>query len=215
MLDRRWLAVVTAGWLLINFVRAGTAAASGEDLLPWMLIQQLWLIIGSWLTVRQARILRWEARGAARGVLAGIALFCGTAVLNMVIVGGLSWIFPKAQVERWLMQEQMGINMLLSIKNAAKFWLAAAAITIGAPVSEELFFRGVILTALREAVSARWAVILGALVFACVHFYLIQFVPVLVSGIVLGWLYLNSGNLCSAVTAHLVVNTLALAAHIL
>ncbi|MFY9437367.1 MAG: CPBP family intramembrane glutamic endopeptidase [Limnochordia bacterium] len=215
MLDRRWLAAVAAGWFLLGLVRAGAAVESGEELLVWMLLQQLWLIVGSWLAVRQASILRWDTRDIAQGALVGVGLFAATSVLNLVTIVGLSLLFPEARVQQWLLNERSGIDMLLGIENAAKFCLAAAAITLGASVSEELFFRGAILTALCQVMPVKWAVFLGALVFACVHFYLIQFIPVLLSGIALGYLYLKRKNLSASITAHLMVNALALAAQVL
>jgi len=215
MVDWRWLTTVIIGLMLMKMAQSVIVIDTGDKLLSWMLMQQVWLIYGSLQAVRQIRIWRWDIRDIGRGVLVGTGLFATTTLINLVIVTGLSSIFSESQVQQWFMQERLGIDMLLGIENAAKFWLAAAAITIGASVSEELFFRGALLTALRHSMPAKWAIIIGALSFALVHFYLIQFIPVLLAGIVLGLLFVKSNNLMSTITAHLTVNALAFLVHIL
>ncbi len=202
MVDWRWLTTVIIGLMLMKMAQSVIVIDTGDKLLSWMLMQQVWLIYGSLQAVRQIRIWRWDIRDIGRGVLVGTGLFATTTLINLVIVTGLSSIFSESQVQQWFMQERLGIDMLLGIENAAKFWLAAAAITIGASVSEELFFRGALLTALRHSMPAKWAIIIGALSFALVHFYLIQFIPVLLAGIVLGLLFVKSNNLMSSITAH-------------
>lgn len=215
MVDWRWLTTVIIGLMLMKMAQSVIVIDTGDKLLSWMLMQQVWLIYGSLQAVRQIRIWRWDIRDIGRGALVGTGLFATTTLINLVIVTGLSSIFSESQVQQWFMQERLGIDMLLGIENAAKFWLAAAAITIGASVSEELFFRGALLTALRHSMPAKWAIIIGALSFALVHFYLIQFIPVLLAGIVLGLLFVKSNNLMSTITAHLTVNALAFLVHIL
>ncbi|HKM16957.1 MAG: CPBP family intramembrane metalloprotease [Firmicutes bacterium] len=215
MVDRRWLVIVTLGWMAMIAARSAVAIESGEQLLLWMLMQQLWLICGSLQAVRQASVLRWDRKDLGKGVLIGVGLFAAIVLINLTTISCLRLVFSEVQVQQWLMREQTGVQMLLSIKNAAKFWLAAVSITIGASVSEELFFRGAILKAFCHVMPTKWAVFLGALAFAGVHFYLVQFIPVLVSGIILGVLFVKSNNLVSTMAAHATVNTLALVAHIL
>src|SRR5690606_37577810 len=115
-----------------------------------------------------------------------------------------------AQIQSWLTQEQAGISMLLSIEDRIGFLLAAVLITLGASISEELLFRGALLKSLLEVMRPGWAVFIGALFFALVHFYVIQFIPVLISGIILGSMFTASNNLIRPIAAHAVVNTLAL-----
>ena len=89
---------------------------------------------------------------------------------------------------------------------------AVILLLIGAPLGEELFFRGLLVDLLRDRVGTIRAVFLGALLFALLHFYILQFVPVLISGVILGLLFVRSKNIFFPVIAHATVNTLALAA---
>ncbi|HPT84051.1 MAG TPA: CPBP family intramembrane metalloprotease, partial [Limnochordia bacterium] len=83
---------------------------------------------------------------------------------------------------------------------------------VGAPLGEELFFRGLLVSLLRERLRAAPAVLLAALLFALLHFYTLQFVPVLVSGVLLGLLYVRTGSIIVPIAAHFAVNALALMA---
>ena len=60
--------------------------------------------------------------------------------------------------------------------------------------------------------GALQAVLFAGLLFALMHFYLLQFVPVLVSGIVPGLLFVRSDSTYVPTAAHLTVNSLALLA---
>ena len=73
---------------------------------------------------------------------------------------------------------------------------------IGAPVSEEIVFRGGLLQGLAQVTSARVANFITALIFALVHYYVIQFLPVFFSGLYLGWIYLKRENLVEPIAAH-------------
>ena len=145
----------------------------------------------------------------------GIALFIGINILNLAIISILSCIFGVDRIINVLAQEQAGINLLLEIKAGAWAWLTRGLIIIGAPIGEELLFRGALLTALNEKTTVKRAVLFSALCFAIAHFYVIQFIPVLVSGIILGWLYAVKRNILQPIAAHITVNTLAWLIYIL
>lgn len=215
MVNKRWLFLVVLGWILLLIIRMGTAVESGEDLIFWMVLQQLWLIFGSLMAVKGTNVLRWDIKQLGWGLAAGVGMFVLINVVNLIMIIGLSQIFGAAQIQSWLTQEQAGISMLLSIEDRIGFLLAAVLITLGASISEELLFRGALLKSLLEVMRPGWAVFIGALFFALVHFYVIQFIPVLISGIILGSMFTASNNLIRPIAAHAVVNTLALLIYIL
>ena len=178
MVNKRWLFLVILGWILLLIIRMGTAVESGEDLIFWMVLQQLWLIFGSLMAVKGSNVLRWDIKQLGWGLAAGVGMFVLINVVNLIMIVGLSQIFGAAQIQSWLTQEQAGISMLLSIEDRIGFLLAAVLITLGASISEELLFRGALLKSLLEVMRPGWAVFIGALFFALVHFYVIQFIPV-------------------------------------
>ncbi|HHT36292.1 MAG: lysostaphin resistance A-like protein [Candidatus Wallacebacter cryptica] len=215
MVNKRWLLLVILGWMLINMIRIGLPADNGENLIFWMALQQLWLILGSLMALRNTVVLRWQLKDFVRGFTAGLVLFFIINLLNLIIITGLSQVFGSEHVQSWLAQEQAGISMLLGVEDPVRIGLAALLITVGASLSEELLFRGAMLKSLAQVMPGKWAVFCSAIFFALVHFYLIQFIPVLISGIILGRLFTASDNLLRPITAHAVVNTLALLIYIL
>lgn len=84
-------------------------------------------------------------------------------------------------------------------------WLSAVVI---APFAEEVFFRGICQTALGHLVRRRWiAVLLVGVVFGFAHADQPQFVaPLVVLGLVLGYVYERSGSLIPSITLHMLFN---------
>jgi membrane protease YdiL (CAAX protease family) len=80
--------------------------------------------------------------------------------------------------------------------------LLVAVVVIGAPLVEELFYRGL----LQRSLASRFnqvAVLVGvAVVFAAVHFRPIEFPGLFVFGLILGWAALRSRRLGSAIMIH-------------
>lgn len=77
---------------------------------------------------------------------------------------------------------------------------------IGAPLVEELFFRGVVLSAFREKISDWAAIIASALVFGFFHFQLQQFPALVVFGVIQAWLTVRYKRLGPAIFSHIAFN---------
>jgi len=89
--------------------------------------------------------------------------------------------------------------------------LLAAVLVVGAPIAEELFFRGLVLRSIqrRFAASPRadtWAVAGSAVVFGIVHFEPLQFPALVAFGVVLGVLAVRTGRLGPGIWAHAAFN---------
>ena len=76
------------------------------------------------------------------------------------------------------------------------------------PVAEELFFRGVLYTAVRQRLSRVAAMLVSASLFALIHTNLIGFLPILLLGCLLAYLYERTGSLISPLAIHIVHNSL-------
>ena len=75
------------------------------------------------------------------------------------------------------------------------------------PVAEELFFRGVLYATIRRY-SSRWvAMLLSGALFSLVHTNLIGFLPIMVLGCLLAYLYERTGSLIAPMTIHILHNT--------
>jgi membrane protease YdiL (CAAX protease family) len=86
-------------------------------------------------------------------------------------------------------------------------------LVVVAPVTEELIFRGVLLSRLSRAMSPRNAVVVSAALFAGIHLIdpdaAFVAIGLFVIGLVLGWQALRTGRLGLSITTHAGVNLLA------
>lgn len=88
----------------------------------------------------------------------------------------------------------------------------ALLLAVGAPVVEELFFRGLLQGALVRRLGPAPGIVVGALVFGLTHFDLLGLLGLAVFGLVLGVLVHRTGRLGAALVAHMVFNGAAVAA---
>ncbi len=97
--------------------------------------------------------------------------------------------------------------------------MAVLSALLLAPVGEELFFRGILQTALKKAIPPqsgsmrhRWlAILITAALFGLMHYNVPQHVPpLIVFGFILGFLYERSGSLYVPILVHILFNAKSL-----
>ncbi|MFZ4519004.1 MAG: CPBP family intramembrane glutamic endopeptidase [Microthrixaceae bacterium] len=85
--------------------------------------------------------------------------------------------------------------------------LLALIVVIGAPLAEELFYRGLLLQSLRKrGMSDTVACLVSGAVFGAVHFQLLQFLGLFLLGTLLAALVVRTGRLGPAVVTHAAFN---------
>lgn len=84
-----------------------------------------------------------------------------------------------------------------------------AVLAVGAPIVEELYFRGLVLRGMTERYRPAVAVVVTALLFALAHFEAVQFAGLAAFGVVLGTLAHRLGRLGPSVAAHAAFNAAA------
>ena len=99
---------------------------------------------------------------------------------------------------------------LTRFNSPARLLVGVLVIALVPAVSEELVFRGVIQRNLVRWFSPHVGVWLGAAIFSAIHFQFFGFVPRFVLGLVLGYLYLWSGNILVSMAAHFTQNAFQL-----
>ncbi|WP_109124762.1 type II CAAX endopeptidase family protein [Dyella sp. C11] len=129
--------------------------------------------------------------------------------MTMPILGGMltQWLAQGHEVSQDI--KQLGANTSLALRLP----LALLVITIG-PMVEELLFRGALLSALTRYTGNAGAIVVSALLFACVHLPDLSFLwyalpNLALLGLVLGWLRVQSGSIWPAIIAHGMNNLLA------
>lgn len=77
---------------------------------------------------------------------------------------------------------------------------------IGAPIAEEIFFRGLLLRAMEKTFGTTVAVIGSSALFAATHFQFIQFPALFMAGLVFALLVVRTGRLGAAIIGHMAFN---------
>lgn len=91
----------------------------------------------------------------------------------------------------------------------ATFFLTFFSTAILAPIAEEIFFRGFLYGGLRPKFGALGAMIISSFFFTTLHFSIDAFVPILILGLSLAWLYERTGSLYPGIFLHMTNNALA------
>jgi membrane protease YdiL (CAAX protease family) len=87
--------------------------------------------------------------------------------------------------------------------------ITIALVCIIGPVTEEVFFRGFVLTGFIHHFGISRSVALSSAVFAVCHIDPGVFVPFFLTGMLLSWLYINTGSIWPSVVAHMAQNMIA------
>ena len=89
--------------------------------------------------------------------------------------------------------------------------LTYQALAIWTPFTEEVFFRGFVFPGLTHRLGTGWALVASAVVFSLLHVDPRVMGPIFVTGLLLAWLYHQTGSLWPSVAAHAGQNALAIA----
>lgn len=84
--------------------------------------------------------------------------------------------------------------------------LLIVIVVIGAPIAEELFFRGLVLRAVERRLGMPAAIAISATAFGVTHFEGLQTPALIAFGVVLGYLVHRTGRLGTAIIAHVAFN---------
>jgi membrane protease YdiL (CAAX protease family) len=92
--------------------------------------------------------------------------------------------------------------------SSAVGWIVLSLIVVvGAPVVEELFFRGLLLRSLQKrGLSDVWSCVICAAVFAAMHLQPLQFVGLFAIGLVLSAMAVRTGRLGPSICTHAAFN---------
>ena len=101
-------------------------------------------------------------------------------------------------------------KFLTQLTSAGRLAVAVVVVALVPAIGEELVFRGVLQKNLGRWFSPHVGVWLAAAIFSAIHMQFFGFVPRFVLGLVLGYLYLWSGNILVSMAAHFTQNAFQL-----
>lgn len=131
---------------------------------------------------------------------------------QLVLVPAVTWVASKI-APGVFDYDAMETRARDLVDNAAGAWflLLFVVVALGAPVVEEAVYRGVLQGSLRRVVHPAVALVAVAVLFAAIHFSVIEFPGLLAFSIVLGLCFERSGGLTMSLLAHVAFNSTALA----
>lgn len=166
------------------------------------------LLLVSWWFVLRPRALAglpsWTGRSALQAVVIGVL-----AGIGMWIVGNL----VGAAVIALLQALGMEVDTQLAERAVETVdpWLVVLVVIILAPIAEELFFRGIVFNAWLREGGVRWAFIGSTLLFALIHLSIAAFLPILLLGFALAWVYRRTQSLLAPIALHATFNGISVA----
>lgn len=121
------------------------------------------------------------------------------AAVSVILRLAPDYVFAPHPTIEALQGTEQPIGVIIAL------WAAAVVI---APISEELFFRGLLQTFLVRLLHSRWlAVGVASLIFGAVHFQQPQAIPALaLLGLLMGYAYERTGSLLPAILIHALFN---------
>lgn len=138
----------------------------------------------------------------------GLVLLFG--LVSLPLVGLSMWINLQIPLPEWAMKpEQETTEMLakiLTIDSASELIMALLTVAVAAGIGEELIFRGIFQKRLLGHLNHHLAIWIAAAIFSLIHFELAGFLPRMVLGAILGYIFHWSGSLIAVMLLHAVFN---------
>jgi membrane protease YdiL (CAAX protease family) len=188
------------GFAALDRVPANDASAGIRMFAIWqVLVVALTLLAATRGGVRDVLSLRDVPQGL-RTLLAALGLL---AVLQVAMAG----------IQYFLIQHDMlaDLRLFYDLVRGPDWMLTAAVIGIGAPLSEELLFRGFLQSALaRTRIGFWWAALITAALWTTLHagYSAVGLVEVFSIGLVFSWLLWRTGSLWVPIFCHAAYNSL-------
>lgn len=130
------------------------------------------------------------------GVVGGMGVFLLVTTIMAVMIS----FFPQPP------QPQPLAELIMSAGDWRGLLLPLLLVGVGAPLSEELYFRGFVYPVLRSRIGVAWGIIITACFFAALHFDPVRFFPLALGGAFLTYFREKTGSLYPSLAAHSVWN---------
>jgi membrane protease YdiL (CAAX protease family) len=175
-----------------------------------LLVVQAFGLLAVWLWARSTGWSIWPLlRADLPATPRSLALGLGATLVGLLGGGGVTALAEAALPPSLL--EQFDQARYFS-GSGWKLWSMVVGAIAGAPLFEELAFRGGLLSAFALRRGARSAIVLSALVFAAFHLDPVHLAGTFFLGLLYGWLALRTGSIWPSMLAHALNNGVAVLA---
>lgn len=149
---------------------------------------------------------RYIQRGKLSEPIKLVGIGLGTVGFGLTLTNIIMKVFKNTELLK-AAQDLMenAFNGVGIVSNLVIFIVAV----VGAPIVEELLFRGVLFEEIRNECSLKMTIFLTALVFGIYHFNIIQTPNTFFMGLVLAYVYYKTGTIKAPIIIHATNNILA------
>ncbi len=202
--------IAVAAWLIFSVISGIPILMTqeGTAIYAWALLVGVvlpWLGMGGWpwlisrLRGNGMRLdfgLRVTWADIGWGVLFGV----GALIAASIIAAGLTALFGEFDSSAGEVARDLNDFPIARL-------LFALAVGFGAPIVEELCYRGLLMTSLLKRGMSRWmSVIVSAALFAAMHLEPVRFALLFAIGLILGWARVHRNNTTTSIVAHMTNN---------
>jgi membrane protease YdiL (CAAX protease family) len=201
-------------WSLIAAVVIGLAVGSALFALDAPVgVQILVGVVSPWIALAGWPLFVTAWRGNGPRIDLGLSLtwsdtgWGALAGISGLLLAGVAALITRLFVPDLNSTAGEVAGQLEDTSSRLSLTIFAAIVMVGAPIVEELFFRGLFFAALRKrGVNAVLTIIITGVVFAGFHFEPTRFFVLLPTGLLLGWVRWKTGSTGSSMVAHGLVN---------
>ena len=212
-----WMAAFVVGAVLsgMALVATGHATAEAQDLPTWVMALS---VVGLWVPFIVMVMYGSRTHGSgslvrdlvlrvrpvhAYGVLIGLASQLIVVPIVTIVASKIApGIFDYSQLED-------RANSLVDQANGGWILVLLVVVALGAPIVEEMTYRGFLQGSFRRSMNPNLALVLVAVLFAAVHFSVIEFPGLLAFALILGICFEKSRGLALPVITHMTFNATA------
>ena len=164
-----------------------------------------------------AAIPIWFAVKRGKGVVADLGLRMRAIDIPVGLAIGVFCQLVMVPVMYWLLSQLIGVKDVSAAareltdraSSPISIILLFLIVGIGAPLAEEIYYRGMAQGIFGRRLSPIWAIVAAAAFFAATHLQPLQFPALLAFGVVLGIMRWRTGRLGPSIWAHLGFNLVA------
>jgi len=135
------------------------------------------------------------------GYIAAVPLLILTLAVTAVIIATFKLKPPVQPI----------VDVLMKEDNVPVLIYSSLFASIAGPIMEEIFFRGFMYNACKKRMNVFWSIMITASIFSLLHAHVVGFLPILILGILLAYLYEKTGSLIPSMTVHIIHNLVSLA----
>jgi membrane protease YdiL (CAAX protease family) len=146
-------------------------------------------------------------------LLGGLLMWCALPLINIMSEWNSHMVLPPfmSSIENWMKNAQQTADKLteafMAHQSFSGMLVSLFMIGVLAPIAEELFFRAVLQKIMiKWTNSIHWGVWISGILFSALHFEFYGFLPRMLMGVYLGYLFVWSGSIWVPIFAHFLNN---------